>query len=165
MGPWALAAGAVLTVLLVLGGVKAGRALEREESLSRDLTVAQKLIVRREVEIVELPKIVERVVTRTVTVEKEVERVVVKIEKVIPADCVLPDGYGMLLVAAANGVDPDTPGGADAFAGAYGCRETLAATLADLKSGWKNTATLAGLQDWAALVTRTSDPPPDRKEP
>lgn len=157
MNPWLLVAGAVGAVLLALAGVKAGKAMERQEWLTRDLTTAQKLIVRREVELVAVPQIVERVVTKTVTVEKEVERVVTKIEKVLPADCVLPDGYGMLLVAAANGVDPDSPGAADAFAGAYGCREVLAATLADLKAGWRNTVTLAGLQEWAALVTRKPD--------
>lgn len=154
MGGWGLIAGAVLAVLLALGGVKAGRALEREEWVSRDLAIAQKVVVRREVEIREIPKIVTRVVTRVETVEKEVERVVTVIERQISPDCVLPDGFGMLLVAAANGVDPAAPGGADAFTGTYGCREVLAATLADLKAGWQNTASLDGIQEWARLVTR-----------
>lgn len=154
---WGALAGGVVAVLLVLGGVKAGRALEAQEWLARDLAVAQKIVVRREVEIREVPKIVTKVVTKVQVVEKEVERVVVQIEKAIPADCVLPADYGMLLVAAANGVDPGAPGGANAFSGEYGCRETLAATLSDLKAGWQNSARLAGLQAWASLVTRKGD--------
>ena len=154
---WGALAGAVVAVLLVLGGVKAGQAMEAQEWLTRDLTAAQKVIVRREVEIREVPKIVTKVVTKVQVVEKEVERVVVQIEKAIPADCVLPADYGMLLVSAANGVDPGTPGGVNAFSGEYGCRETLAATLSDLKAGWQNSARLAGLQAWASLVTRKGD--------
>ena len=83
------------------------------------------------------------------------ERVILQIEKAVPADCVLPDDYGFLLVAAANGIDPESPGAIDAYSGAYGCRETLAATLKDLRGGWQNSARLDGLQDWARLVTST----------
>jgi hypothetical protein len=86
-----------------------------------------------------------------VTVTKEVERVVEKIPELLAPDCVLPDDYGRLLVSAANGVDP-AAGGSDAFAGTYGCREVLAATLKDLSAGWRNSARLGGLQEAARLV-------------
>jgi hypothetical protein len=150
MNPWtiliAAAAGVALAVAIALGGYKAGYAAKGFEDAGVEATRTAKIITRQQVVIQEVPKIVEKVVTQTVTVTKEVERVVTQIAHDIPADCVLPDNYGVLLVAAARGLDPDAPGVADGLAGTYGCREVLAATLRDLKAGWINTARLEGLQ-------------------
>lgn len=126
----------------------------RLDAAAAEASRVDKIIVRDRIIEKEVPKIVEKVVTRTVTVTKEVDHVVTKIEHDIPPDCVLPDNYGVLLVAAARGLNPDAPGVADALAGAYGCREVLAATLHDLKAGWINTARLDGLQEYVRLNTQ-----------
>jgi hypothetical protein len=147
-------AGALAVVAIFMGGVKAGRAYESNTTIAADLKAvtvqkaAQVILVR------EVPKVVTKVVTREVEVVKEVERVVNVAEKVLAPDCVMPDGFGMLLVAAANGSDPAASGSVDAFRGAYDCRATLAAVLADLQAGWRNSARLEGMQEWAKLVTR-----------
>lgn len=157
MNPYAIGAavlaGIVLAVGLAFGGYKAGVGVTEAAWEAKEIARVEKIVVRDHVVEREVPKIVERVVTRTVTVEKEVERVRTVVEKSIPADCVLPDRYGLLLVAAARGLDPDAPGSADALAGTYGCRETLDATLADLKAGWINTERLAGLQEYVRVIT------------
>lgn len=134
-------------------GVRVGAKLEENATIKADLTRADKVIVKQVEVIREVPKIVTRVVEREVTVEKEVERVVTVANSMLAPDCVLPDNFGLLLVSAANGVDPAAPGAVDAFAGKYDCRETLAAVLSDLRAGWRNTARLEGLQQWAKLVT------------
>lgn len=161
MNPYALGAAAIggvlLAVALTLGGYKAGAAVERDKASARELERAEKIIVRREREVVEVPKIVTKFVERKVTVEKEVERVITRIPQLLDADCVLPGNYGLLLVAAANGIDPENAAGVGSLTGPYGCREVLAATLLDLEAGWKNTEQLRALQRWAALVTQ-SDP-------
>lgn len=146
----------LVATAIFFAGFKSGEAVTKVEwQQERAATDAKVIVVNKVVE-KEVPKIVERVVTKTVTVEKEVERVVVQVEKAIPADCVLPDNYGMFLVAAARGLDPEAPGTSDALAGAYGCREVLAATLADLRAGWINTARLDGLQEWERAVERAN---------
>lgn len=149
-------AGILVAVAIFMGGVKTGVAINENTTIKADLTRADKIIVRDKIIIKEVPKIVTKVVTREVEVTKEVERVVAKIPDLLAPDCVLPDRYGMLLVAAANGIDPTAAGGADAFAGEYGCRQTLAAVLADLQAGWRNSARLDGLQEWSRLVTKES---------
>lgn len=152
MNPYVLLAavlgGIALAIGIAAGGYKAGFAVAALDAAGKENARLDKIIVQDRVIEKEVPKIVERVVTKTVTVTKEVERVVTKIEHDIPADCVLPDRFGLLLIAAARGLDPDAPGVADALGGAYGCREVLTATLHDLKAGWNNTATLEGLQDY-----------------
>lgn len=153
MNVYALIGGILIAVAIFAGGVKAGRAMEGIEWAQEKAARQERVIVRQQKVIVEVPKIVERVVTRERVVEKEVDRVVTVVEKAIPVDCVLPDNFGMLLVSAARGLDPETPGVADATGGAYGCRETLAATLADLKAGWINSARLEGLQQYVRTVT------------
>jgi hypothetical protein len=145
-------AGAIAATTLVVGvfagGVKAGRAYEANTTLKADLKHSN-LVRERQVEVIrEVPKIVTRVVTR------EVERVVIASESLLAPDCVLPDNFGLLLVSAANGVDPEAAGSVDAFRGAYGCKQALAAILADLQAGWRNSARLEGLQEWAKLVTK-----------
>lgn len=154
--PWIIVGFLVALIAASLGGGRVGAMLERGKWEAKELTRAEKLIVRQEVLIREVPKIVVKTVTKEVTVEKEVERVVTVVDKIIAPDCVLPDGFGMLLVAAARGLDPEAPGVADETRGTYGCRETLDATLSDLKAGWRNTARLDGLQEWARVVTSTS---------
>jgi hypothetical protein len=151
-------AGAIAATTLVVGvfagGVKAGRAYEANTTLKADLKHSN-LVRERQVEVIrEVPKIVTRVVTREVEVTKEVERVVIASESLLAPDCVLPDNFGLLLVSAANGVDPEAAGSVDAFRGAYGCKQALAAILADLQAGWRNSARLEGLQEWAKLVTK-----------
>ena len=139
-------------------GVRVGAKMEENTTIKADLTRADKVIVRQEILIREVPKIVTKVVTKEVEVVKEVDRVVAQIENVLAPDCVLPDNYGFLLVAAAKGVDPAAAGESDEARGAYGCREVLKATLADLQAGWRNTARLEGLQEWAKLVTNVEVP-------
>jgi hypothetical protein len=148
-----LLGGVALAVALFFGGFKSGEAVKQVEWDQERAARTDAALVRVERQVVEVPKIVTKVVTKTVTIEKEVERAQAEVEKVIPADCVLPDGFGVLLVAAAGGVDPAAPGAADGPGAAYGCREVLEATLADLKAGWTNSARLTGLQEWAHLVT------------
>lgn len=145
--------GILVAVAIFMGGVKAGVAYAESTTIKADLKRADKVIVQQQKLIVEVPKIVTRTVTREVEVLKEVERVVTVSEKLLAPDCVMPDGFGLLLVAAANGVDPEAAGAVDAFRGGYGCRATLAAVLSDLQAGWRNSARLAGLQEWAQLVT------------
>lgn len=156
--PWvllgAVLGGIAIAVGIAAGGYKWGYSVAALDAAGKENARLDHIIVRERVVEKEVPKIVEKTVTRTVTVTKEVERVVTKIEHDIPPDCVLPDRYGLLLVAAARGLDPDAPGVADALSGAYGCREVLEATLHDLKAGWINTARLDGLQAWARLVTQ-----------
>lgn len=153
---WQLLGGIAIAVAIATAGYKAGHAvasvdvaLERAANTKADLVRVQ--ILEREV-----PKIVTKVVTETVTVEKEVERVIVQSQHLLAPDCVLPGDFGMLLVAAANGIDP-AAGGTDEISGAYGCREVLAAILKDLRAGWRNSARLGGLQTFEDVVA-----PPDK---
>lgn len=151
MNLYVLLGGVALAVALFMGGLKVGMTVEENTAIRADLKRADRVLVQQRVVIEKVPVIVTKVVTREVQVEKEVERVVTVANDLLAPDCVLPDRYGMLLVAAANGVDPAS-GGADAFAGEYGCREVLAATLKDLSAGWRNTARLGGLQEAARVV-------------
>lgn len=153
MNLYVFLAGIALVIAVFMGGVKAGRAYEQNTTLRADLKHTNLVLVKQQQVIKEVPKIVTKTVTREVEVVKEVERVVTVTEKILAPDCVLPDGFGMLLVSAANGVDPAPAGGANEFSGQYGCRETLAAILTDLSAGWRNSARLDGLQEWAKLVT------------
>lgn len=146
--------GMLAVVAIFTGGVKVGMTMEKNVTIEANLKQAD-LVMVKQVEIIkEVPKIVTRVVTRETEVVKEVERVVTVANSLLSPDCVLPDNYGMLLVSAANGVDPAAPGGADEIAGTYGCREVLAATLKDLLAGWRNSERLVGMQEWAKLVTK-----------
>lgn len=153
MNLYALLGGIGLAIAIFFGGYKAGHAVAALDAAQDRAVQQDRVIVKLQTITREVPKIVTRVVTKEVTVEKEVERVVHVIDERIPADCVLPGDYGLLLVAAARGLDPAAPGVADEAGGAYGCREVLEATLADLKAGWTNSARLSGLQEWAHLVT------------
>jgi 3-oxoacyl-[acyl-carrier-protein] synthase III len=150
---WGIVGGLVIASAIFGFGVRVGAKLEENATIKADLTRADKVIVKQTEVIREVPKIVTRVVTKEVTVEKEVERVIVASHKLLAPDCVLPDNFGMLLVAAANGADPGSSATFDAYAGGYGCTETLAAILSDLRAGWRNSARLEGLQEWAKLVT------------
>jgi hypothetical protein len=155
---WQVLGGIAIAVALVLGGYKAGHAVAAIDAAQERAAQQEKVIVHQQVLVKEVPKIVTRTVTKEVTVEKEVERVVTVAHDLLAPDCVLPDNFGMLLVAAANGADPST-GDVDAFRGAYDCRATLAAVLADLSAGWRNSARLDGLQEWARLVTEAKPAP------
>lgn len=158
MSPYVIGGAAIGGVLLAVGltgaGYRAGSAVKQGEWDEAELARAEKIVVRLERQVVEVPKIVTRTVVQEKTVEKEVERVVMVIPKVLAPDCVLPDGFGMLLASAANGVDPTSPGTTSTFSGTYDCRATLAAILTDLEAGWQNSARLTGLQEWARLVTK-----------
>lgn len=152
--PWLLVAALVLAAGSGYVGFGLGKDVERLSWVARDLATAQKVIVKQEILVQEVPKIVTKYVERKVEITKEVERVVTVAPKLLAPDCVLPDGFGMLLVAAANGLDPETSSGLDAIRGSYGCNATLAAILTDLEAGWKNTAQLQALQQWADLVSK-----------
>lgn len=158
MNIYVFLAGIAVAVALFMAGVKTGHTYAENTTIAADLKRADRMIVQQQVLVREVPKIVTRVVTKEVEVVKEVERVVVQSHHLVAPDCVLPDNFGMLLVAAANGVDPEAAGSADAFRGGYGCRESLAAILTDLSAGWRNSTRLAGLQEWANLVTQEKTP-------
>lgn len=146
--------GIFLAVVIFMGGVKAGVAYTENTTIKADLLRAEKVIVRTEMLVQEVPKIVTKTVTREVEVVKEVERVVTAAHSMLAPDCVLPDNFGLLIVAAANGVDPQAPGSTDEARGRYDCHETLEAVLSDLQAGWVNSARLAGLQSWAKVVSQ-----------
>ena len=154
MSPYALVAGGVAMLGLILGSFHVGRVYERAGHTAADLVQAERVIVKQEIVVKEVPKIVTKTVTREVEVVKEVERVVTAANHMLAPDCVLPGDFGLLLVAAANGDDPTSPGATAHLTGGYDCRETLAAILADLQAGWRNSARLEGLQAWAKLVTQ-----------
>lgn len=145
--------GAVAAVALAVGAFRIGQKYEQGEEAGRRAVMLDRVVKVVEYREREVPVIVERVVRTEVKVEKEVERVITVANSMLAPDCVLPDDFGLLLVAAANGTDPDAAGSADAFAGAYDCRAALAAILSDLRAGWRNTARLEGLQAWAKLVS------------
>lgn len=157
--PWILVAAGIALIATAIGGFHMGRVYESAGNLSIALTQANKVIEVQQVITVEVPKIVTKVVTQEVEVVKEVERVVTRIDDAIAPDCVLPDNYGLLLVAAARGLDPAATGSFDEARGEYGCREVLRATLTDLQAGWRNSTRLTGLQEWAQLVTTTKGTP------
>lgn len=156
MNPYLWLAGLLFVLACSAGSYRIGVKVERSEWLAKKVEVQEKIIYRDRVIEKEVPKIVTRVVEKRVEVEKEVERVVTVIPKVLAPDCVLPDGFGLLLASAANGIDPTAPGGASTFAGTYDCREVLAAVLTDLEAGWVNSQRLQGLQQWVELVTKES---------
>lgn len=152
MNPWVLVGFGVLVISTALGSFHVGQVYERAGFIEADLRKAEKVIVKQVEVIREVPKIVTKVVTREVEVVKEIERVSVAAQTMLSPDCVMPDSFGLLLVAAANGVDPASPDALGA-SGSYDCIETITAILTDLRDGYKNTARLAGLQEWAKLVT------------
>lgn len=143
--------GVLLAVALFVGGVHVGRTYEKLDREQAKVTELDHIVTVQKVVIREVPKIVTKTVTREIEVTKEVERVVTESQHLLAPDCVLPGDFGMLLVAAANGVDP-AAGGVDEITGTYGCRETLAAVLTDLRAGWINTARLEGLQEYQKLI-------------
>ncbi len=124
--------------------------VERSDWQAKELTRAEKVIVRERVVIQEVPKIVTKVVTKEVEVAKEVERVVTVIQNISP-DCVLPPDFVRVLIDTAKRFDGEATGSPDEKAGTDGCREVLAAIVKDLGAGKQNTARLQGLQEWAAL--------------
>lgn len=154
MNPYVIIAALVFFALSCAGSARVGWKVRDADAQKERAEAAEKVIVRERIINKEVPKIVTRVVEKRVEIVKEVERVVTKIPDLVAADCVLPDNYGFLLVAAANGIDPQAARGADALRGAYGCREVLTATLRDLEAGYVNTQRLYGLQSWAELVTK-----------
>ncbi len=154
INPYLWAAGLIFLALSCAGSFRIGMKVERSDWQQKELTRAEKVIVRERTIAVEVPKIVTKVVEKRVEVEKEVERVVTVIPKVIAPDCVLPDGFGRLLVLTANGLDPETARGANALDGAYGCREVLEALIRDHEAGGVNASRLQALQEWVELVTK-----------
>ena len=139
------------------GGFVVGKRLEVASELDRELTRATKVIaVQRDV-IREVPKIIEKYVQTTVTIKEETERVIEVTPKRLPDDCIMPTGFGELLVGAARGITPNASGTIDETAGTYGCAEILTATVRDLQAGRTNSARLAGLQEYVRL---TSSPSP-----
>lgn len=152
-----LVAGAIGAAAGAYVAFDVGRKVERGEHVAAELSVAQATITRLEIIEREVPKIVREVAVQTVTINTETERVIREIPDLLDPDCILPDRWGMLLVAAANGWEPNAPGDPHGIAGTYGCREVLAATLKDHAAGRTNTARLAGLQRWE-LLTRDSTP-------
>lgn len=154
INPYVIIAALIFYGVSCVGSGRIGWKLRDSDAQKERAEMAEKVVVRERVITKEVPKIVTKVVEKRVEVEKEVERVVTVIPKVLAPDCVLPDGYGFLLVAAANGIDPTTARGASALTGAYDCRASLAAVLTDLEAGWVNTERLRGLQAWAELVTK-----------
>jgi hypothetical protein len=152
MNLYVLLGGIAIAVAIFFGGYKSGHAVAELDATQARAAALDRIVVRQQVVIKEVPKIVTKVVTKEVTVEKEVERVVIASQHMLAPDCVLPGDFGMLLVAAANGIDPGA-GVPDEIAGIYGCRETLAAALSDLQAGWRNSARLEGLQQYEKAVT------------
>ncbi len=151
--PWLLAGGLALALAAGLGGYQLGAQVTDGKWTAKELARAERIVVRQEVLIREVPKIVTKTVERERIVEKEVDRVVTVIPRMLAPDCVLPERYGELLVGAARGIEPDpSTGRIDVTAGTYGCREVLEATLRDLKAGAQNSARLAGLQDYVRLL-------------
>jgi hypothetical protein len=149
----ALVAGIAICVGCFGVGYKAGHAVAALDAAQEKVTELDRVIRVDRVVIQQVPKIVERVVTKEVTVTKEVDRVITLAGSMLAPDCVMPDNFGLLLVAAANGVDPSAPGVPDEAAGRYDCRETLTAVLSDLRAGWRNTARLEGLQQYEKLLS------------
>lgn len=154
MNPWLIVGALLLAAATGAGGIRIGMQMERTGWQEKEIARADKIIVKQEILIREVPKIVTKTVTKEKVIEKEVERVVTLIEKALPVDCALPDRYGELLVGAARGLEPDATGGIAETAGAYGCAEVLEATLSDLKAGWINSTRLAGLQEYVTLITK-----------
>lgn len=154
MNLYALLGGVGLAVALFFGGWYCGGAVEKLDRAQERATELDRIVKVDRILIKEVPKIVTKTVTREVEVTKEVERVVTASDHLLNPDCVLPGNFGMLLVAAANGIDP--AGSVDEIAGAYGCREVLAAILSDLRAGWINSARLEGLQQYERLVAQPS---------
>lgn len=152
MNLYALLGGVGLAVALFFGGWYCGGAVEKLDRVQERATELDRIVKVQQVVIKEVPKIVTKTVTREVEVTKEVERVVTASNHMLNPDCVLPGNFGMLLVAAANGIDP--AGSVDEIAGTYGCHETLAAVLSDLRAGWINSARLEGLQQYEKLVAQ-----------
>jgi hypothetical protein len=136
--------------LLVSGvfglGWKAGSAVASLDAAQAragelDHIVAVDRIVEREV-----PKIVTQYVQTTTTVTTETEHVLLKVSDTLSPDCIMPTGYGQLLVAAARGIDPADTTGFNGLAGTYDCRAVLNATIKDLAAGRRNTSKLGALQ-------------------
>lgn len=159
MNPYVLIAGFLMALAMLGGTFRLGVKYERGQQAEAKVKEVEKIVYRDRVIEKEVPKIVTKVVEKRVEVEKEVERVVTKIPDLVAADCVLPDNFGFLLVAAANGIDPASARGTDALRGAYGCREVLEATLRDLEAGYVNSERLAGLQRWVEVVTEAKSAP------
>ena len=139
-------AGVLFCMALFGVGYKSGSAVAGLEIAQQRAGELDKIVVRDKIIQVEVPKIVTRVSTITVTKTNEVDNVILKSSEVLSSDCTMPLGYSELLIAAAKGIEPST-GGSNGPAGEYGCREVLTATLKDLKAGWINSSRLEGLQE------------------
>lgn len=149
-----LIVGAIFTIVVAAGGYKAGSAVTALNYEQARAGEVDKLVVHQQVVIKEVPKIVAKYIQTTTTVETETTHVITKVPDLLAADCLMPSQFGQLLVAAANGVDPDNGPEFAKYAGEYGCREVLKATLLDLKSGWKNTAHLEAVEQYVSVLTK-----------
>lgn len=153
MNPYVLIGALVALIGAVAVGFGVGRKIERSDWEQKELTRAEKVIVRYQTITKEVPKIVTKVVTKEVQVQKEAENVIQVIRRDL-RDCVLPDNYSRLLIRSARAIDGEAPGEPDDSSGAYDCAEVLEATVRDLEAGRRNSARLAGLQEWANTVTQ-----------
>jgi hypothetical protein len=146
----AFLAGVALVCGVAWGGYEWGADSVRSANLAKELTQAQKVVVRQQILERQVPTIVTKYVQTTTTVEVSHETLVKEIADVLDEHCVMPHGFAELLVAFANSRDgqlPD-PQAVARYAGIYGCRETAKAIADDLRAGFLNTARLEGLQGY-----------------
>lgn len=150
---WALISGAIFTVLVALGGFKAGESTSALECSAERARATDKIITRQEVIIKEVPKVITKYVQTTTTVENTYHDAQVLVPDLFDPNCVMPRWWGELFTNAANGI-ADDPRRAGQAARPYGCLETAKATLSDLSAGARNSAQLDGIQQWARIVTK-----------
>lgn len=149
---WAVIGGASFTVLVALGGFKAGKADAGLECAAEKAKVVDKIITKQEVVIKEVPKIITRVVTETITTERTYHDAIKASADVFDPSCTMPPWWGELFVATANGQQFDATSRVGKAPARYGCLETATATLKDLSAGQANSARLLGVQQWAQLI-------------
>jgi hypothetical protein len=124
MNMYVLLGGIAIAVAIFFGGYGAARG-RTSSTRAGARRRARPHVVRQQIVIKEVPKIVTKVVRKEVTVEKEVERVVIASNT-----CSLLTAC-FLVISGCSSSPPRTesiPAGVpDEIAGIYGCRETLAA--------------------------------------
>lgn len=149
---WALIGGAIFTVLVALGAFRAGERSSELDCQAEKNTALDKIIVKQQVLIKEVPKIVTEYVQTTTTVENTYHETITKVPSVFDPSCTMPPWWGELFVAAANGQSFDPSRTVGKVPGSYGCTETATATLKDLSAGSQNSAQLVGVLKWAQVI-------------
>lgn len=148
MNPWV-----IVVMLLMVGagtatGIRIGMKIERSEAQAREITRADKVIVRLQKEIVIRDRVVKEYVTVTQAIEVKSEEIKDEIPTVVRADCVVPADLLLQLHAISRGVTVADSGADEDQAQGASCRVVAGEINDAYEAHRKVIAQLNKILDW-----------------